>query len=309
VIPLARGATAVEELVRAFGGELDEAARGRSVSFVAEAGEGDARALSPVSRVSYVAAALAAEALVVITPTLAARVPPGARWIHPSPSFVVASLLEEDKAIDERAHAFVHPGAIVPASVSVGPFAVIHDGVVLGEGCRVGAHAVLHPRVRAGARVVIGDGAVVGRPGFGFATHDGSVRRVPHLAGVVLDDDVEIGALATVDAGVLAPTRVGRGTKLDAHVHVGHNGDLGPGVLVAAQAGFAGSVHVGAGAQIGGQAGVADHVVIGAGARLAAKAGVIGDVGAGETVAGYPALPRLVWLRATATLLGLSRKR
>lgn len=309
MIPLARGEASLGDLVASCGGALASASADRRVTHLAAAGEGDASCLSPVTRASYLAAALATDAVFVITPALAARVPADRAWIHPAPTFVIASLLAEPTVVDHRDRAFVDPSATVPASVAVGPFAVIHHDVVVGERAQIGAHAVLHPGTRLGARVIVGDHAVVGRPGFGFASHEGVVRRIPHRAGVLVEDDVEIGALATVDAGVLAPTRLGRGAKLDAHVHVGHNGDVGPGVFVAAQAGFAGSVRVGAGAQIGGQAGVADHVSIGAGARVAAKAGVIGDVPADQTVAGYPAVPRVAWLRANATLLGLSRKR
>jgi UDP-3-O-[3-hydroxymyristoyl] glucosamine N-acyltransferase len=113
---------------------------------------------------------------------------------------------------------------------------------------------------------------------------------------------VAIGPLVTVDAGTLAPTIVRRGAKLDAHVHVGHNCDIGEGTLVAAQCGFAGSVRVGKGVLIGGQAGFADHVTVGDGARVAAKSGVIGDVPAGAVFAGYPAVPRARWLRGLAAM-------
>jgi UDP-3-O-[3-hydroxymyristoyl] glucosamine N-acyltransferase len=130
------------------------------------------------------------------------------------------------------------------------------------------------------------------------------VRAVPQLAGVVIDDDVSIGPLCTIDAGTLRPTRIRRGVKLDAHVHVGHNADIGEGTIVAAQCGFAGSVRIGRGVLVGGQAGVADHVTVGDGARIAAKSGVIGNVPAGITVAGYPAVRRVRWLRALARLYG-----
>jgi UDP-3-O-[3-hydroxymyristoyl] glucosamine N-acyltransferase len=101
---------------------------------------------------------------------------------------------------------------------------------------------------------------------------------------------------------VLTPTRIGPRARLDSHVHVGHNAQIGADVHVAAQSGFAGSVRVEDGAMIGGQVGVADHVTIGRGARLAARSGVIGDIPAGMTVAGYPAIERGRWLRALARL-------
>jgi UDP-3-O-[3-hydroxymyristoyl] glucosamine N-acyltransferase len=134
------------------------------------------------------------------------------------------------------------------------------------------------------------------------------VRPVPQLGGVVIEDDVSIGPLCTVDAGTLGPTRVGRAAKLDAHVHVAHNVDVGEGCIVAAQSGFAGSVVLGKGTLVGGQVGIADHVVVGAGARIAAKSGVIGDVPPGAVVAGYPAVPRVRWLRALARLYAFSSR-
>jgi UDP-3-O-[3-hydroxymyristoyl] glucosamine N-acyltransferase len=120
---------------------------------------------------------------------------------------------------------------------------------------------------------------------------------------VLVEDDVEIGPLATVDAGTLAPTILRRSTRIDAHVHVGHNACLGPSAMIAAQSGFAGSVEIGAGVKVGGQAGVADHVRVGSGAQIAAKSGVIGDVAPGQVVAGYPAVARGRWLRGMARLL------
>ena len=111
-----------------------------------------------------------------------------------------------------------------------------------------------------------------------------------------------MGPLSTVDAGTLAPTRLRRGAKLDAQCHVGHNCDIGEDTIVAAQSGFAGSVTVGRGVLVGGQVGVADHVTIGDFARIAAKSGVIGDVPPRAVVAGYPAVPRVRWLRALAHL-------
>jgi UDP-3-O-[3-hydroxymyristoyl] glucosamine N-acyltransferase len=123
---------------------------------------------------------------------------------------------------------------------------------------------------------------------------------MPQLGGVVIEDDAVIGPLCTIDAGTLAPTRIRRGAKLDAHVHVAHNCDIGEGAIIAAQSGFAGSVTVGKGVLVGGQVGVADHVTIGDFARIAAKSGVIGDVPPGAIVAGYPAVPRSRWLRALA---------
>ncbi len=198
-------------------------------------------------------------------------------WIHPHGAWAMAELLD---------------GALVP-----------DEAAVVAEPCSIAPSAVLGPRVVIGARVTIGAGVVIGHPGFGWAFGSGgAVRAVPQLGGVVIEDDVAIGPLSTIDAGTLGPTRIRRGAKLDAHVHVGHNADIGEGAIIAAQCGFAGSVRIGRGVLVGGQAGVADHVVVGDGARIAAKSGVIGDVPEGATVGGYPAVPRMRWLRALAKL-------
>jgi UDP-3-O-[3-hydroxymyristoyl] glucosamine N-acyltransferase len=173
----------------------------------------------------------------------------------------------------------------------------------IGEGCDIGPGVQLLSRVRIGARVTIGPGAVIGAPGFGFAAGpDGKSRAIPHLGGVIIEDDVHIGALSTIAAGTMSPTIIRRGAKLDAQVHVGHNCEIGAGTFIAAQSGFAGSVSIGKGVLIGGQAGVADHVTIGDGAKIAAKSGVIGDVAPGATYAGYPAVERHRWLRGLAEL-------
>jgi UDP-3-O-[3-hydroxymyristoyl] glucosamine N-acyltransferase len=200
-------------------------------------------------------------------------------WVHEHATWAMAELLEE---------------ALVPDAPAV-----------VGPGCVIAASAVLGPRVVVGARVEIAAGAVIGHPGFGWAFGaGGAVRAVPQLGGVVIEDDVVIGPLSTVDAGTLGPTRIRRGAKLDAHVHVGHNTDIGEGTIIAAQCGFAGSVTIGRGVLVGGQVGIADRVTVGDGARIAAKSGVIGDVPAGATFAGYPAVPRMRWLRALARLHG-----
>jgi UDP-3-O-[3-hydroxymyristoyl] glucosamine N-acyltransferase len=200
-----------------------------------------------------------------------------AAWVHERPAWAMAALLGE---------------AIVPdAPAEVGP------------GCSIAPTAVLGPRVVVGARVTIGPGAVIGHPGFGWAFGEGgAVCAMPQLGGVIVEDDVSIGPLCTVDAGTLAPTRIRARAKLDAHVHVGHNGDIGAGTIIAAQCGFAGSVTLGRGVLVGGQVGIADHVTVGDGARIAGGSGVIGDVPPGTVVAGYPAVPRERWLRALAKL-------
>jgi UDP-3-O-[3-hydroxymyristoyl] glucosamine N-acyltransferase len=272
-----------------------------------------ADALVIVARSSAVSdGAELARALVLCTPELAERFAGAARWVHPHVMWVVACLLHEHTPLlplRSASEPAVSPAARLGAGVQLAHGAVIYPGVTLGDGTSVAEHAVLYGNVHVGARARIGAGAVLGRPGFGFVTGPAGARlRMPHPAGVRIGDDVEIGPLCTVDAGTLSATQIGDRTKLDAHVHVGHNVVIGADCYVAAQVGFAGSVVVGDGVLVGGQAGVADHCSIGDGARIMAQAGVIGDVPAGAEYAGYPAQPRAEWLRAWARLRSLSRR-
>jgi UDP-3-O-[3-hydroxymyristoyl] glucosamine N-acyltransferase len=185
----------------------------------------------------------------------------------------------------------------------LGARSFVGSGVILGAECRLGPGAVVLEGSRIGDRVRIGPGAIIGSEGFGFVADGPLPRRMPQVGGVVLEDDVEIGALTAIDRATIGDTIIRRGAKLDNLIQVGHNAEIGAGALMAAQCGLAGSSKVGAGAQLGGQVGVGDHLRIGSRARLAGKSGVTADVPDGATYAGYPALPRFTWLRAWATLL------
>lgn len=294
-VPLRRAR--LGELCQQFGGTLDPALADRTIErAVSPARATHASDLVLLAASRFVAAASASNAVLLCKPELGGRVGAGRRWLHPHAEWVLAELL--DQAPPPEA------GSGVARSAQISPGAVVLPGATIGEGSSVGPNAVIYGGSVIGARVSVGAGAVIGRPGFGWVTGpDGRLRRMPQRGGVQVDDEVEIGALCTVDAGTLDPTRIGAGTKLDAHVHVGHNVQIGRRCLVAAQSGFAGSVVIEDDVWIGGQVGVKDHVRIGAGARLAAKSGVIGDVPPGATVAGFPAVPRLRWLRAMARLL------
>jgi UDP-3-O-[3-hydroxymyristoyl] glucosamine N-acyltransferase len=309
-IALSRAIT-VDELESELGGELDPAARGAVVERVATpAAASRATDLMVLTGPRWQMAALRSPAICVCTPELGQRLPEGRRYRHSHPMWVLARVLEnlvlssESPLPSRSLAAHVESGAELAPDVVLGPGSVILSGAKLGPGTTIAPNAVVYGGVTLGARVSVGAGAVIGRGGFGFTpAPDGRWIRIPQLGGVLVEDDVEIGALCTIDAGTLGPTLLGRGCKLDAHVHVGHNVEIGEGTLIAAQAGFAGSAVVGPGVLVGGQAGVTDHARIGAGARLAAKSGVIGDIPPGAVVAGFPAVPRMRWLRAMAALL------
>lgn len=220
--------------------------------------------------------------------------------------------------------AVVDPSVRVPESASIGPLAVVGEGAELGEDVVIGAGAVIepgvvigigtrvHPRVtvhrgtRLGARCVVQSGTVLGSDGFGYAPDErGRLHRVPQRGGLVIGDDVEIGANVTIDRGSAGDSVVGEGTKIDNLVHLGHNVAIGRNVVIVAQVGIAGSTRVGDYVQLGGQAGLAGHVTIGEGARIGGQAGVIGDIPPRAEVSGYPARPHREQLRLSALLAKL----
>jgi len=196
--------------------------------------------------------------------------------------------------------AVVDAGARIGARTRVHALAYVGLGAEIGEDSVIGPHVVVLERVRVGRRVILHPGVVLGADGFGYMRDGASYRKIPQVGTVVIEDDVEIGANATVDRATLGATIVRRGAKIDNLVQVAHNVEIGEHSVVAAQAGVAGSSRVGRDVVLGGQAGVADHVTIGDGAMLSAQAGVTQDVPAGAKLAGTwgrPALQaRRIWI-------------
>lgn len=211
---------------------------------------------------------------------------PAPAGIHPQASIHPDAWLGEGVMVE--ACAVVAAGARLGPGCRIGPGAYVGEGVSLGPDCRIGPHASLMPGTRLGARVIVHAGGTLGGEGFGYVWLEDHHHKVPQLGGLVIEDDVEIGCNSCLDRGALGDTRVGRGTKIDNLVQVGHNCDLGEHVLLVSQVGLSGSVSLGAGAVLGGQAGVADHLRIGPGARVGAAAGVTRDLEPGETVLGMP---------------------
>jgi UDP-3-O-[3-hydroxymyristoyl] glucosamine N-acyltransferase len=277
--------TGLRALAAAYGGEvrgLHSAQLGRFVPLEVAA-TGDLAPLTSARRVGEAASALGRGASLLVAADLeerlrAVRPTDATVWVHPHATWAMAKILTND----------VEQALAQPR---------------LGVDVTLGTNVTVGPRVIVGDRVMIGASSVIGGPGFGWALGPAGERvHVPQLGGVVIEDDVWVGPLVTVDAGTLGPTILRRGVKLDAHVHVGHNVDIGEDTVVAAQSGFAGSVKVGKRVLVGGQVGIADHVTVGDDARIAAKSGVIGDVPAGAVFAGYPAVERVKWLRGVASL-------
>jgi UDP-3-O-[3-hydroxymyristoyl] glucosamine N-acyltransferase len=206
----------------------------------------------------------------------------------------------------------VGPLAVVGPGVRVGARTVLHPHVVLAEGVEVGEDCVLHSavqvreRCRIGQRVVVQNGAVIGADGFGFARdRHGRYHKFPQVGIVVIEDDVEIGALTAIDRAALGETRISRGCKLDNLVQIGHSVTVGEDTVLAGQVGIAGSSRIGKGATLAGQVGVAGHLTIGDGTIATAQTGIPSSIEAGRVVSGYPAIDNRSWLRSSAVFARL----
>src|SRR6266849_5115212 len=191
--------------------------------------------------------------------------------------------------------ASIWPFVTLGDRVTLGARVTLYPGVFLGDDTTVGDDSILYPNVTVregcviGRRVVIHSGAVLGSDGFGYVQHEGRHHKIPQLGGVVVEDDVELGANVTVDRATFGRTVIGRGTKVDNLVQIGHNVTIGPHSILVAQVGIAGSTRLGSHVVVGGQAGLADHLEIADGAMIAAQAGVARSVAEGVIVSGSPA--------------------
>jgi UDP-3-O-[3-hydroxymyristoyl] glucosamine N-acyltransferase len=320
-------AQAVADLV---GGRLlgDGAVVLRNVGPLERAGP-DALSLAVSSH--YAEALKTSHAGAVLVPEVLAQVPAGPRTriVVPDPQASLASVLAAmypptpiTPGIDPTAR--LGPDCQLGQDVSLGPFVVLGRGVRIGDRCRlaervsigdgvsIGVDTIMGPGVvcyagsRIGSRCVLKAGAVIGGDGFGYLSAQGGHRRIPHVGGCILGDEVEVGSNTCVDRGSIDDTILGRGTKLDNLVHVGHNVQLGERCLAMAGVGIAGSTRIGNDVILAGHVGVTDHLVLGSGVRVGAKSAVFGDIPSGATYSGHPARPHRQFLRAQAALYRLA---
>jgi len=191
----------------------------------------------------------------------------------------------------------IYPGAYLSDGVRVGDNTVIHAGVTILAGTTVGGNTTIYPQVTIYEDTVVGDhvtihaNAIIGSPGFGYNLVQGKHKLSAQLGGVIIEDEVEIGAGCTIDRGAYTPTVIGAGTKLDNQVQIGHNVRIGRHNLICAQVGIAGSTSTGDYVVLAGQVGLADHIHLGDQVQVAAKAGVMTDVPAKAKYLGAPAQP------------------
>jgi len=234
-------------------------------------------------------------AIITILEHFAPPVPRPARGVHP------AAVVHERARLGQNVA--VGPGVVISADAVVGDDTVLHANVFVGEATSIGAGCefwpgvVIRERCTLGNRVIVHPNTTIGSDGFGYQFDQGRHRKIPQIGTVIVEDDVEIGANCAIDRAKFGATRVGRGTKIDNLVQVAHNVQIGPGCVLVAQCGIAGSSRLGQGVVLGGKVGVRDHIVINDRAQAAACACLSKDVPAGMTVIGSPAVEQEQWLR------------
>ena len=200
--------------------------------------------------------------------------------------------------------ATVYPFAFIGADAVVGSHTVIFPGCYVGEGSSVGAGCILYPNavvmggLTVGDRVILQPGAVLGGDGYGYAQTPAGHMKIPQIGDVVLEDDVEVGTNSAIDRAALDTTRIGKGTKVDNLVQIGHNVQVGEHCLIIGQVGIGGSTRIGNGVVLAGQVGVADNADIGDGTMVGAQSGISGKIKPGSKLAGTPVMPAGTFLKA-----------
>lgn len=209
--------------------------------------------------------------------------------VHPTAVIAATAKLGKDVSIQ--------PHAVIEADAVIGDRSVIGAGSFIGTGCRIGTDCVFHANVTLreyaviGARVILHAGVVLGADGFGFEMVEGRHKKIPQLGNVEIGDDVEIGANTAIDRARFGTTRIGKGTKIDNLVQIGHNCVIGEHCIICGLVGMAGSTIVGNYVTIAGQVGIAGHLTIGDKSIIMAQAGVTKDVPPGSFMLGAPAVP------------------
>ena len=320
------------EIAAALGGELqgDPAQTIDRISPLDSAGEG---AISFVAQTRLRAQLEATGAsAVIVSPALLPHVPPRCQRIVTDDPYLYFARLTQWWAARRRPPAVagvhptaviepgvqLHPGASIGPQVWIGAGTRIGDGVrigaqcVVGADCEIGEHSVLHPRVtiaqgcRLGRRNVLQSGAVIGGDGFGFAPHQGQWIRIEQLGGVVLGDDVDIGANTCVDRGALSDTVIGHGVKLDNLIQIAHNVQIGDHSAMAGCVGVAGSTRIGRGCTFGGAAMILGHLEIADGVHISAATVVSRSIRQpGQYTGFFPLDDNASWEKNAATLRSL----
>ena len=227
-------------------------------------------------------------------------------FIHPTAAIDPTAKLAEG-AVAVGAHSVIGRNVKIAAGVTIHPNVTIYDDVTIGAGSVIHSGVALRARTVIGERVIIHNNSVIGCDGFGYAK-DEQKRwlKIPQAGRVVIEDDVEIGSGTTIDRASVGESRIGRGSKIDNLVQIGHSCTVAEDSLLCAQVGLAGSSHIGSRVILAGQAGVAGHLKIGDDVVLTAKSATSHDIPAGKVISGIPAFDNRDWLRSTAAFRRLA---
>jgi UDP-3-O-[3-hydroxymyristoyl] glucosamine N-acyltransferase len=210
---------------------------------------------------------------------------------------VIAPSVTVGKDVHIGAHVVIESGVKISDRVCIHPNVVIYPEVEIGENTILHANCTIEERSKIGANCVIHSGAVIGAEGFGFVPTQEGWFKMEQSGYVILEDGVEVGCNSTIDRPAVGETRVGRNTKLDNMVHIGHNCQIGQNCAMAAQVGLAGGVIVGNRVMLGGQVGISNQLTIGDGAIATGQTGVTSNVAPGEIVSGTPCIPNSIYLK------------
>lgn len=231
--------------------------------------------------------------------------------VHPTAVISGSAVLGAGVRVEARA--VIGEGAHIGAHTRIAAGCSIAAGAKIGSGCEIYPNVTIYANTTLGDRVIVHAGAVLGSDGFGYVRDrkTGHYEKFPQVGRLVIDDDVEIGANATIDRGALDETRIHRGAKIDNLVHIGHNCQIGEDVVIAAQTGLSGSIVIENGVILGGQVGIGEHATIGEGVMLGGQGGVLPNKilrGKGVAFWGTPAQPLREYLKQLATLARLAKK-
>ena len=197
----------------------------------------------------------------------------------------------------------IHSNTYIGENTEIADNVIIAPGVKIAENVKIGANSVLHPNVvierdsKLGSNVIIEAGTVIGSEGYGYITREGKHYHIPQLGNVIIEDDVEIGASVAIDRGTQSSTTIGKGTKIDNQVQVGHNVKIGRYCLLIGQVGIGGSTVLGDNVIVAGQAGISDHVKLGKNVKVGAGSIVTSDITADSFYLGNPAQDRMKELK------------
>src|SRR5215475_12177590 len=257
--------------------------------------EGKAAIISPAPYLTF------AEAMNMLYPALNPE-----RGIHPSA--ILAPSAEIGEKVSIGPYTVIGDNVTIGDNVSILSHCVIYQDVWIGAGALIHSHSVIREGCRLGDRVILQNNVVIGSDGFGYAKKlDNSWLKIRQAGVVIIEDDVEIGAGASIDRATIGSTIISKGTKIDNLVQIGHGSFVGQNALLCAQVGLAGSTRIGNEVILSGQVGVAGHLEIGDKVIATAQTGIPNSVEAGKIISGYPAIDNRDWLKSSAIFAQLPK--